>query len=771
MKLKRLAVAAMGLTMATVAMAADPFVIKDIRVEGLQRTEPGTVFNYLPVKVGDTFTDAKAKEAIKALFGTGFFNDVRVESRGDTLIVTVAERPVITQLNINGAKEFSKDQLKKALKDNGFAESLIFDQALLDGAVQELKRQYYSRGKYSVEITPTVTKLERNRVAVTLDINEGVTARIREIRIVGANAFAQSKLLDEFSLTTGGWLSWITKDDQYSKQKLTGDLEKLKAFYQNQGYMEFGIDSSQVSIGADKKDMYLVINVHEGKKYTVSDVHLAGDLKVPEAELMKLMQVKRGDTFNNEKVTESVKALSDRLGNEGYAFANVNVLPDIDREKQTAAFTFFVDPGRKTYVRRVNVAGNSKTRDEVIRRELRQLEGAPYNAANVKRSKERLELLGYFEDVNVETPAVADAPDQVDMNIGLKERSTGSISGSLGYVQGEGLVLGANISQSNIFGSGKYMSLGMSTGKVNKNYSLSFTDPYFTPDGVSLGYDLYNRVYNPDATSISAYKTSTTGADMRFGVPITEYDRINFTIGAEKTDITTYSNSPQQYIDFVKQYGNSNYTVLGTVGWGRDTRDSALWPTRGASIRVNADFGLPGGSLQYYSLTHQQTWFFPLSKDFTLMLNGELGYADGYGKTKQLPFFKNFYMGGLGSVRGYDSSSIGPYDSVANSYLGGNRKAVANVEILFPFPGMKDNKSLRTSLFFDAGTLWNTNLTAAEKAQGITSSPSDGFRYSAGLALTWLSPMGPMKFSIANPLKKEQGDKVQRFQFQLGTAF
>ncbi|UTH73468.1 outer membrane protein assembly factor BamA [Chromobacterium sp. IIBBL 290-4] len=770
MKLKLLAAAVLGLSMASAAMAAEPFVVKDIRVEGLQRTEPGTVFNYLPVKVGDTFTDAKAQESIKALFNTGFFNDVRIENRGSTLIVTVAERPVITQLNINGAKEFSKDQLKKALKDNGFAESLIFDQALLDGAVQELKRQYYSRGKYSVQITPSVTKLERNRVSVTLDVSEGTTARIKEIRIVGAKAFSQSNLLDEFSLTTGGWLSWITKDDQYSKQKLTGDLEKLRAFYQNQGYMEFSIDTSQVSISPEKEDMYLIVNVHEGKKFTVSDVRLAGDLKVPEADLRKLISIKSGETFNNEKVTESVKAISDRLGEEGYAFANVNVLPDIDHEKQTAAFTFFVDPGRKTYVRRVNIAGNSKTRDEVVRRELRQLEGAPYNSANVKRSKERLELLGYFEDVNIETPAVSDAPDQVDMNINLKERSTGSISGSLGYVQGEGLVLGANISQSNIFGSGKYMSIGMSTGKVNKNYALSFTDPYFTEDGVSLGYDLYDRVYNPDATSISAYKTGTVGADVRMSVPITEYDRINFTLGAEKTDITTYDNSPQQYIDFVKQYGNSNYTVLGTVGWGRDTRDSALWPTRGASISVNLNAGLPGGTMQYYQLTHKQSWFFPLSKTFTLMLNGELGYADGYGKTKVLPFFQNFYLGGIGSVRGYDNSSIGPQDANGN-FIGGNRKAVANAELLFPMPGMKDNKSVRLSLFLDAGTLWNTNWTPGANDPRISNSAQGGLRYSTGLAVTWLSPVGPMKFSFARPLKREPNDKLQQLQVQMGATF
>lgn len=404
MRIKLVAAAIAGLFSMSAAMAAEPFVVKDIRVEGLQRTEPGTVFNYMPLKVGDTFTDEKAKEAIKALFATGFFNDVRMEAQGDVLIVSVIERPVITQLNISGAKEFDKDQLKKALKENGLAESRVFDQGLLDGAVQELKRQYYSRGKYSVEITPSVTKLERNRVAVTLDIVEGVTAKIKEIRIVGAKAFDQDTLLGQFSLTTGDWLSWITKDNQYSKQKLSGDLEKLKAFYQNQGYLEFNIDSTQVSISADKEDMFLTININEGQRYTISDVKLAGDLKVPEAELRKLIQFKAGDVFSREKVNDSVTAISDRLGNDGYAFANVNALPEIDREKRQVAFTLFLDPGRKTYVRRVNIAGNTKTRDEVVRRELRQLEGAPYASDKIKRSKERVELLGYFEDVNVETP-------------------------------------------------------------------------------------------------------------------------------------------------------------------------------------------------------------------------------------------------------------------------------------------------------------------------------------------------------------------------------
>ncbi|WP_024303098.1 outer membrane protein assembly factor BamA [Pseudogulbenkiania sp. MAI-1] len=762
MRFKLVAAAVAGLFSMSAAMAAEPFVVKDIRVEGLQRTEPGTVFNYMPLKVGDTFTDEKAKEAIKALFATGFFNDVRIESEGDVLIVSVIERPVITQLNISGAKEFDKDQLKKALKENGLAESRIFDQGLLDGAVQELKRQYYSRGKYSVEITPSVTKLERNRVAVTLDIVEGVTAKIKEIRIVGAKAFDQDTLLEQFSLTTGDWLSWITKDNQYSKQKLSGDLEKLKAFYQNQGYLEFNIDSTQVSISADKEDMFLTININEGQRYTISDVKLAGDLKVPEEELRKLLQFKAGDVFNREKVNDSVTAISDRLGNDGYAFANVNALPEIDREKRQVAFTLFLDPGRKTYVRRINIAGNTKTRDEVVRRELRQLESAPYAADKIKRSKERVELLGYFEDVNVETPAVPDTADQVDMNINLKERPTGSISAGIGFVQGQGLVFSGSVSQSNIFGSGKSLSAGISTGKVNKSASLSFNDPYFTVDGVSLGYNLYSRTYDAQEDDVSKYKTRTSGAAAKFGVPITEFDRINLSLGVEQTAITTFSDSPQRYLDFVDKYGKSANTLLSTIGWSRDTRDSALWPTRGAVLRAGVDIGLPGLDLQYYRLSHQQTWYFPLSKTFTLMLNGEVGYADGYGKSSTLPFFQNFYLGGLGSVRGYENGSIGPKDTNGDN-LGGTTKVVGNVELLFPFPGMRDNKSVRTSVFFDVGSLWDNNVAG--------SSASEGLRYSGGAALTWLSPMGPMKFSYAVPLKKEEGDKRQAFQFQLGTVF
>lgn len=760
---KRFLAAAIAAVFLSPAWAADSFVIKDIRVEGLQRTEPGTVFSYLPLKVGDTFTQQQAADAIKALFATGFFNDVRIETEGETLILAVSERPVIAQLQINGAKEFSKDQLVKALKDNGLAESRIFDQGLLDQAVQELKRQYFSKGKYSVEIQPQMTRLERNRVAVTLDIVEGVSAKIRDIRIVGAKAFSEGDLLNEMAMTPSGWMTWLSRSDQYSRQQLTADLEKLRAFYQNQGYVEFNIESTQVAISADKKDMFVTVNVREGEQFRVADVRLGGELKLPEAELRKLLQVKKGDLFNREQINESVTALSERLGTEGYAFANVNVSPELDPKTRQVTLTFFVDPGRLTSVRRVTIAGNTRTRDEVIRRELRQLESAQYNAEGIKRSKERLELLGYFETVTVETPPVVDTPDQVDMNVTVKERSTGSIQAGIGFAQGEGLQLSASVSQSNVFGSGKSLAVSVANGKSNKNASISFTDPYYTVDGVSLGYDLYSRSYSPEKINLSEYSTKTMGAAMRFGVPVTEYDRISFSIGAENTKITLYDNSPQRYQDFVKQYGNSNSTLLATAGWSRDTRDSALWPTRGATMSVSADAGLPGGDIQYYRLSHSQTRFWPVSKNLTFALGGELGMANGYGRTNRLPFFQNYYMGGIGSVRGYQNGSLGPRDSNGD-VLGGTRKASFSAELLFPLPGMKDNRSLRSSVFFDGGTLWD------DKDKSVTA--TSGMRYSSGLALAWLSPVGPMKFSYAFPIgNKKETDKLQRFQFTLGQVF
>ncbi|MCK6435826.1 outer membrane protein assembly factor BamA [Rivihabitans pingtungensis] len=752
----------MGLSLAPLAWAAEPFVIKDIRVEGLQRTEPGTVFNYLPVKVGDTFSDDKAESAIKALFATGFFADVRIETENNVVIVAIAERPVIAELNINGSKEFDSKQLKKALKDNGLAESRVFDKSVLEQAEQELKRQYYSKGKYSVQINTKVTKLERNRVAVTMDIDEGVAARIKQIKIVGTKAFKEGDLLDEFALTDSGWLTWLTRDDQYSKQKLQGDLERLRSYYLNRGYFEFNIDSTQVSISPDKRDVYITVNVSEGEKYTVSDVRFAGDLTVPEATLKPLVQINPGETFTRDKVNDTVSAITDLLGNSGYAFANVNAVPEVDKDKHQVAFTFFVDPGRRVYVRRINVAGNTRTRDEVIRREMRQMESGWYDNQKIKRSKERLDLLGYFTDVNVETPAVTDTPDQVDVNVSVTEKPTGSVQLGAGFSQDNGFALSASISQTNFFGSGKAVSAGFNTDKVNEFYNLSFTDPYFTVDGTSLGYDVYRKTYDPSQKDRGQYKTKTDGIMVRAGVPITEFDRINFSAGVERTKIGLFSDSPKRYVDFVNEYSSSNFSLLASASWARDTRDSALWPTKGSVSKAAAEFALPGGDVQYYRFSVGNQWYYPLSKNLTLMLNGELGMVNSWS-SKKLPFYENFYLGGISSVRGFESGTIGAQDENNNAY-GGTRRAVFNAEVLFPFPGLRDDKTLRLSTFFDVGTVFGGQFNS-----GLTW--RDNLRYSAGLGLSWVSPLGPMRFSFSQPLHKKSNDHLERFQFTLGTSF
>lgn len=761
MRIRTLTAAILSLASSSMVWAIEPFVIKDIHVEGLQRTEPGTVFNYLSIKVGDTFNDERARQAISSLFATGFFDDIRVETEGSNVIIEVTERPVVTQLTINGARDLNKDQIKKSLRVNGFGESYVYDQAVLNMAIQSLKQEYFSRGKYSAEIESKVTRLERNRVAVELNITEGKSAAIKEIRVVGAKQFAEDDIIDEFSLTTGNWVSWLTQDDQYSKQKLSGDLEKLRAYYQNQGFLEFNIDSTQVAISPDKESVFLTININEGDKFTIGEIRFGGDLGVPVEELRSLLQVKPGDVFEREKINNSISAMTDRIGNDGYAFASINVVPEVNKETKVVDFNFIVEPGRKIYVRKINIAGNARTRDEVIRREMRQMEGAIYDTSKIARSKERLNLLGYFEDVTLETVPVQDSIDQVDINIAVKERPTGSFSAGVGYVQGEGVQISASISQANLFGSGKAASLGISTGKANKYATLSYTDPYFTPDGISLGYDLYYRIYNPKDVDRSQYKTSTIGAAIRTGIPVTEYDRVNFSLGVEQIKVTLYDDSPKRYVEFVDDHGRSNTNILGKVSWARDTRDSSVWPTKGAVLNAGLEVGLPGGDIQYYRLTHQQTWYFPLTKDWVLMLNGEVGYADSYGSTKNLPFFQNFYLGGIGSVRGFENGSIGPKDS-NDDYLGGNRKAVGNAELLFPMPGLRDNKSVRASLFFDVGSLWDDKYDTTFSSE---------LRYSAGAAITWVSPMGPLKFSYAVPFNTKKDDQQQRFQFQMGGTF
>ena len=755
----RYLVAAFICLWAGVAHAFDPFVVRDIHIEGIQRIEAGTVFSYLPVKVGETMTEEKAAAAIKALFATGFFKDVRLEVQRDVLIVMVEERPAVSQIDFIGNKEFDKDALRKGLREIGLAEGRSFDKALLDQAEQEIKRQYLARGHYGASVVTTVTPLERNRVGISFSINEGDITKIREINIIGNKAFKEKDLLQLFVLQPPGWLTWYTKNDQYSKQKLSGDLETLRSHYLNNGYLEFSIDSTQVSITPDKKDIYITINITEGEKYTVSEVKLGGEMLLPEAELRGLIQLKPGETFSREKLTESTKKITDRLGNEGYAFANANAVPELDKAAKRVALTIMIDPGRRVYVRRVNISGNNRSRDEVIRREMRQLEGAYYDADKIQKSKLRLDRLGYFTEVDVDTPAVPGTSDQVDVDFKVKEKPTGAITIGAGFSSTEKLILSGSITQQNIFGSGKHITASLSTSRINRNISLSYTDPYYTIDGVSRGFDIYDRRTDASLLGLGFYTTSTLGGGVRYGIPLTEIDSLGLGLGAENTHLGVDSTSPIQYQNFVNVFGSNNTAIPGNIGWIRDQRDSALVPTKGTMIRANLEAGLPGGTLKYYKLTEQVQWYHPLSRTYTLLLNGEIGAGDGVGG-KPLPFYKSFYAGGVSSVRGYDSYSLGPRDAYGN-ILGGNKRLVGNAELLFPMPGTGVDRSMRLSVFLDGGQVYGAN----EKIR------LSELRYSAGLAFNWNSPLGPLRLSYGKPLNAKAGDKMQHLQFQFGQVF
>lgn len=750
------------------ANAYAPFVVKDIRVEGIQRTEAGTVFNYLPIRIGDKVGEDQVASAVKALYATGFYRDVRIEVDKEVLVVVVDERPAIAEVSFSGNKAFESTDLTKGLKEIGIVESHTFDRSQLEKAEQEIKRLYLTRSYYAVSVKTTVSPLERNRVAITFEISEGEVAKIKSIRILGATAFRESRLVDLMRLEeSGSWYNWF-RHNKYSKQELQADIEDLRSWYMDHGYVNFSVDSTQVSISPDKKDVYISIAINEGNQYKISSVKLAGELLLPEAELRKLVTLKSGDIYSRASVNAVTRAIADRLGNEGYAFANVNAAPEVNDDTREVALTLFVDPGRRAYVNKINITGNSRTRDEVIRREMLQMEDAWFDREKVDRSKTRINRTGFFEDVNVDTVPVTGAADQVDLNVSLKERATGSISVGLGYSTSDKLAFIGGISQNNLFGSGNSLSLGVNTGKVNRALNIAYDNAYWTADGVSRGFDLYDKRVDTTSLDVGGYKTDSIGTGIRFGIPIALDDKIFLGASVDHTRITVSDTSPQLYQDFVDEYGNTVTSLLTSVGWARDKRDSAVYPRTGTYQRFNTEVSVPPGKLRYAKMTYQWQRFFPLSSDYTLMLSSNFGAAQGYGG-QSVPFYKNFYAGGIGSVRGFKDNSIGQKivsytdtdGTTYDAYIGGTRRVLGSAEVFFPFPGMKEkDRSLRLSYFVDAGTLWG---------MGESFSPTS-MRLSAGLGMSWMSPVGPMKFSFGIPIKKEGSDSTQNFQFLFGTT-
>lgn len=758
-RLQQICVSVLAALSTMSAWAIEPFKLRDIRIEGLQRIESGTVFASLPFRIGDIYNDESGASAIRALFALGLFKDVRLDAQGDVLVVIVEERPSISEVEWVGLKEFDKDVLVKALKEVGISEGRPFDKALADKAEQELKRQYITRSLYGAEVMTTVTPVERNRVKLTFTVTEGGPSKIKEIRINGNQAFSEGTLKDQFTLDVGNWLSWYTKSDRYSRTKLNADLESLRSYYLARGFLEFRVDSTQVAISPDKQDISITINVTEGERFVVSGVKLEGNYLGKDDEFKALVKIGLGQPFNAEKVTETTKAFNDYFGKFGYAFARIDVRPEIDRVNNRVNFVLQADPSRRAYVRRINVAGNNRTRDEVIRREFRQLESAWYDGDKIKLSRDRVDRLGFFTDVNIETQEVPATTDQVDLTITVVEKPTGSVSLGAGFSSTEKVALSFGIRQENAFGSGNYLATEINTSRFNRTIVVSTTDPYFTPEGISRTVDLFHRTTRPYLGDLNAYSLVSSGAGLRFGVPFSEIDTVFFGLNYEQTTINPGTNLPNAYVEYVQQFGYSSNSLPLTVGWARDGRDSALVPNRGMFQRFNADFSATGDS-RYIRSNYQVQQYTPLSKKFTLALNADFGWGQGVGG-RPYPLFKNYFVGGLGSVRGFQQSTLGPSDSSNSIFLGGAKKIVMNAELLAPFPGAGSDRTLRLFTFADTGRAFGENEKVSLKE----------LRSSFGVGLSWISPMGPLRFSYAIPLKRQDTDKIQKLQFQIGTSF
>jgi len=779
----------LALLACSLAHAFDSFTISDIRIDGLSRIAPGTVFTYLSVEKGDTLTPDRAEQAIRALYKTGFFNDVQLSRQGDILVVTVKERPQISKIALRGNKDLKDEDLLKGLKGIGLAEGEAFDPLKLSEIQNELTRQYYNRGKYNVSVKTSVVNLDRNRVEVAINVAEGKAATIKHINVVGNTTFPDKEVTGSFESSTSNWLSWYSKDDQYSREKLSGDLEKLTSYYMDRGYVDFNVDSTQVSISPDKRKMYVTANIKEGEVYTVNDIKLTGALILPEDDLRKLLQIKVGDLFSRKKVEQSSDAISAVLANIGYAFAEVQPIPNIDREKREVSLNFFVNPGKRVYVRTIVYKGNVHTEDEVVRREMRQLEGAWYSQAAIDRSKIRLQRLGYFRTVTIDTPKVPGTEDQVDVVVTVEEENSGSFTFGLGYSQVQGLIASIAVTQNNFFGTGDRIGVTAQQSSFLKRYEFSYYEPYLTTDGVGIGYDLHHTEFDAGQDNLASYLTNSDAFDTYLAIPITESDTINAQLGVSKTGVTTEPGlTPQEFIDYIDNLGHHTFHTWETMfSWAHDTRNRFWNPTRGSLQQVQFDFALPGSTVEYYTLFYKYGQYLPISNKLTFYGHFTIGYGDVWRTPDKaptappdrpadldvLPFFKNFFAGGVSDVRGFRDNTLGPFAVINEATcpstnincrlpIGGAFKTVGSAEIIFPTPFVKeDNDSTRLSWFVDVGNVFKDYSTFS----------ASELRASTGISFQWRAPVGPIVINLATPIRSQKGDDTETIQFSFGNTF
>lgn len=739
------------------------FRVDNIKVEGLQRVDVGSVYNTLPIKVGDTFYSEESAAVIRALFKTGFYSDVELLRDGNTLIVKVQERPTIGRLTITGNKVIKTDALLDGLRSVNLAEGQTYVPAVLEQVQQELEAQYYSFGQYGIDIKTSITELPRNRVSIDIKINEGKPAKIRQINFVGNHHYSDYRLRKRFTLTTPGIMTWLTKNDQYSKQKLTGDLESLRSYYLDRGFVNFEIESTQVSLSTSMQDIYLTINLHEGEPYKMNEVRFSGELILPEEELRKQITFVKGELYSRKRLNMTQKKMTERLGDEGYAFAEVKPVPILNEANKTVDINFVINPKKQVYVRQINFEGNYLSRDEVLRREMTQFEGGLASTKRIARSRQNLEMLGYFKNVKVETVPVPGTDDQIDLEIEVEEQMSGQLTGGIGYSQVDGITFNAGVSQNNFLGSGNMVDFLFNMSKAFTSYRLGYNNPYFTDDGVSQGFDIFYQASDLEEANISNYTRDTWGGSLNYGIPLSEVDRLNTGLGYENIEIKTSSNPnrvSEQVSSFIDEHGSVYNVYRLSASWSHNTLDRAVFPTSGLQQSLSANGSVPLSDIEYYKMASNTRWYYPISRDYVFLMRGNVAFGNGYGNTSKLPFFENYYAGGSGSVRGFKDNTLGPRDSL-DEPIGGNFRLVGSAELIFPIPYL-ELESTRASVFIDGGNVYNTYDQNIDLGM---------LRYSVGVSVQWLSPLGPLVFSLAQPIHKFEGDITEPFQFNIGSVF